>query len=792
MTETCPAVHDEQPLGPPTGTHPFTPVTGTAVDPLVEEVSWQSWVLRGADPAGISPDAAVAASMGFGLLVKAAWQPGRSALMSEVLWDPRAERGAGRLLVTLSVGVLGPAGTTADELAGLRPRAGLAVDATRIYAAEPLGAPAPPDIGLGDHRHAAHLLRTSWSLGDGEDLVEVPSPAQTTATSWSAVTDQLTAWTEPLRFRATVLATQLAPEDRLALDDGLARIEAIRGRNGGHPGLLIDADRAATALLELRSSLEGPLLIAEIAVTSPAPLPTTLLRSMAASFSPGNGLRRTGATWADLTIEADPPRWRDALALGVPLRGGLGPRDLRHVQPLDASPIGWPLPLRGALPSIAGERTPRRSVSAILRSSPDVEGTVIGASGAVDVSIPLTQRTRHMLVTGTWGAGKSTLLFTHALADLRAGRRFLFLDPHGSAVGSLVAFAHQLGVDPVIIDPLCPETSRLRILPLLEARGGCRTRALAAGRRVTESVASSLPNPEWTGPRFFAAFEALLEVLAVHGGELVDAAVWLNDVAQLRQRLAHPLVSDLARTTLRNLTAAQGDGADVRGWVSSKLHPLVSGEARRILAPAGGGADVAVAVAEGRPVMVSLAGLSTSEAALVGHLALGMVLDAALDQPAARSPLVTCYVDEAHRFPVRGLSRVLAEGRKFGVGLVLATQALGQLPPDLADIAMGAGAHVAFRATPDTAVRMSTILDVTARELMALPDLNAVVGLQGHPAAHVVVPPCEGFPSTTGERRQDGATPPAAEPAAAGTTTADLSRPVPLADNTLVDDFLAR
>lgn len=740
----------------------FAAPTGSALDPLVEEVTWQAWEMTAADPSRLSEAVMQNVNIGFDCLVEALWRPGRAVAMSEVAWDPNGDDGAGSLAVRLAIGVLGPSNSTACDANGLVPRVEAAVAGAGLFSARqidpaelvPECAPGLATVNLG--AHAAHVVQGLWAVGDEDDLVEVVSRFSTTVEPWFGVVDQIVRSGRPVRVRATVLATELSPADRLELDSGLGRVRAIRDRNDRRPEIQFDADRAEATLLDLRASLASPVLAGELALCSPEPLPDTLLRSLAASFtSESDVLRQQGRVvvasnrlvLGGFEIRRNPEGWLDAQRRGVPLRGGLQPRDLRDLLTLTESPIGWPIPFHGPLLSIPTLIAVDRPVPPILRPSNAVESTSLGRTPAGrPLVLPLDLRTRHLVATGTWGAGKSTLLFALALDDLRAGRPFVFLDPHGTAADGLIAFARHLGIDPVVLDGADGATARLRTLPRLGRGRRSRTAVDSAVRRVADAVASSLPNPDWTGPRWYAAFEALLELVVVHEGELLDAAVWLNDPSALRSRLDHSDLSALARSTLSNLLASTGDGGDVRGWVSSKLHPVVGSGVRRVIAPVGRGVDVGTALAEGRPVIVSLADLSTSEANLVGHLVLSAVIDAALARSADRRDLVTCYVDEAHRFPARGLSRVIAEGRKFGVALALATQSLGQLPGELADLALGAGTQVAFRATPDTAAKLSPVLGVPIRDLVTMADLHAVVLVQGHHPTTVVVPPYETCP----------------------------------------------
>jgi hypothetical protein len=739
-------------------TLPFTSRTGSAVDPLATEISWRAWRLTAADPARITPEVVQSLAVGFDCLVEAAWQPGRSLVISEVGWAPSPDgRQDGTLAVHLAVGMLGPAGTTSEEVHGITARVHEVLRRHRVLATEAvdpsvvIGACNPVPGGPDDAGHMVHIRQRTVTVGDDADLVEVVSRYSPTVEPWSSVATQLADLDREVRVRATVLATELSPSDGMEIERDLARVSAMRARTTDRAEGAFDADRAEATLLDLRASLASPVLAAEIAVWSEQPLAHSAVRSLAAAFtSESDVLRRQGHVivasnrllLGGFAIVDAPAGWAEAQHLGIPLRGGLRPRELVDLVTLTESPVGWPLPIAGALPSLSTQVPIARRVAPIYRPGGAEPSTELGTTpGGTTVALPDRLRTRHRLITGTWGAGKSTVMVRQALRDLQQGRPFLFIDPHGGAADELVAEADRIGAPMVVIDATDGATERIQVLPDGGATGADELDR--ATRRFSASIASSMKVADWTGPRWFSTFEAILEVVAVHRAELVDGVVWLNEAEHLRDRLADPHLSGFARSTLANLVRSTGDGTDVRGWVSSKLHPVVSGPARRVIAPAGEGVDVAAAVARGIPVVVDLAGLSTTEGNLIGHVALACVLDGAFEAIDPDRPTVTCYLDEAHRFPASGMERAFAEGRKFGIALDIAVQGLGQLPPELADLALAAGTQLAFRATPDTAGRLAPVLGISPADLLSQPDLHATVGVHGHPATAVVVAPPE-------------------------------------------------
>ena len=289
----------------------------------------------------------------------------------------------------------------------------------------------------------------------------------------------------------------------------------------------------------------------------------------------------------------------------------------------------------------------------------------------------------------------------------------------------------------------------MRMLPKLTKARTRRLEFEVAARRITEGIVSSLPNPEWAGPMYVSSFAAILELVAAHGAELSEGICWLGEPAAIHERAKHPMVSDQARSMLASVAGGGDHAADLRLWVASKGSNFVYGAVRKILAPAGLGVDIAEVAMSGAPVLISLAGLSDAEASLVGHLVIESLLATAILRPQDESDdVVTLFVDEAHRFPPRGLARVVAEARKFGLALVASTQSCAQLSGELADLMLGAGTTVAFRSTPDTAMRLSAQIGKDPSDLLALPDLRCLLTVQGVPTVVVDVLPMECVPET--------------------------------------------
>ncbi|MCB9595003.1 MAG: type IV secretory system conjugative DNA transfer family protein [Sandaracinaceae bacterium] len=109
-------------------------------------------------------------------------------------------------------------------------------------------------------------------------------------------------------------------------------------------------------------------------------------------------------------------------------------------------------------------------------------------------------------------------------------------------------------------------------------------------------------------------------------------------------------------------------------------------------------------------VNLSKGRIGEDASAFLGSLILGAFQVAAYSRASVpltgRRPF-TLYVDEFPRFVTPSFAELLAESRKFGVGLVLANQNLAQLDPVLRGALLGnAGTLIAFRLSADDALEL--------------------------------------------------------------------------------------
>lgn len=317
------------------------------------------------------------------------------------------------------------------------------------------------------------------------------------------------------------------------------------------------------------------------------------------------------------------------------------------------------------------------------------------------VGIKQSDRLSHMYVLGKTGTGKSTLLETLARQDVSAGRGFALIDPHGDLAERVWAELPEPARDRVTYlnapDPLQPfgYNPLRRVRPdriPLAASGMIETlRKLwpnAWGVRMEHVLRNSLyallERDDATLPDILRLFadKAYRKAVARNIDNLVVKTFWTKEFenypARLRAEAVVPIQNKLgallADPTLFRILAAP--------VMDLRLRPLMD---------------------EGRGLIVNLARGRLGEDACVvlGGLLVSTLSLAAFsraDSPAEERRPFFLYVDEFQSFTTLAFVNMMAELRKYGVGLTLANQHLDQMAPDLRSAVLGnAGTLISFR-----------------------------------------------------------------------------------------------
>ncbi len=369
--------------------------------------------------------------------------------------------------------------------------------------------------------------------------------------------------------------------------------------------------------------------------------------------------------------------------------------------------------------------------------------------GTPDLSIPVDARRKHMALFGATGTGKSTLLTNMAATDLDVGTGVTVVDPHGGLCEELLAnhVPRSRKNDVIFFDPKdYNHALALNVLdcPRVEQRG------LVVSHVV--SIFHTLWADSW-GPRLEDILRNALYVLIEQPIPISLLALprLLTDEAYravLLQHVSNPAVLDFFSNTFDRWTSSFREEAispvlnKCRAFLTDPLMRAIIGQTRSSFNFRW--------MMDGRKIFfcdLAKGSIGDDNSRLLGSLILLKEKLAALSRQdipeASRVPHVL-YCEEAQSF-IGDFESILAESRKFGLVLVLATQGIESLPREAAAaVFTNCATVVAFRVSGSDATRLSAEFGMTipAAYLQELPNytmyVRTLLGAPGAPAFHRV------------------------------------------------------
>lgn len=304
-------------------------------------------------------------------------------------------------------------------------------------------------------------------------------------------------------------------------------------------------------------------------------------------------------------------------------------------------------------------------------------------------------RLRHLYILGKTGSGKSTLLENLIHQDMMAGNGVAVLDPHGDLVRRVIALVPKSRTHDVLLFPGANEHPVA--WNILRSQG--------SEPATTTSTILSIMAREWRefwGPRLEHILRhALLAVIPHPRATLLLVTRFLTD-PEFRDRalgfVRDPVVRSFWEIEFPGYTKALQSEA-----TSPILNKLGAITAHPVLRTTLGSVATRLDLERftlGRGIL--LANLSTGELGedashLLGSLLLSSLLLAGAGRP-RNAPPFFIYLDEFQYFVGESVGTMLAEARKYGLGLTMAHQFLKQLPDALAASVMGnVGSKAIFR-----------------------------------------------------------------------------------------------
>lgn len=346
--------------------------------------------------------------------------------------------------------------------------------------------------------------------------------------------------------------------------------------------------------------------------------------------------------------------------------------------------------------------------------------------------------TRHFFIDGATGTGKSNCitLLARALTEQNIG--VTVMEHHGTGVDSIAR---------ALTPAAAARTTIVRHGNVDDPAGinlfaGQDPDVLEQNSNSFIELIQSIFDPKHqgiVGPRWLRWFSLLREAVSVqfgHDATLLHLLSVGSDLTRV-DRLAQAISTqrpDLAHRLRAEISGLRGEeAANLTAWTMSKFQPLISQRAtREIFGQPRDAVNVTEFLDSGENLLIDLAGssLGLPTSRMLGALWLLKFQVAMGRRKNRRSPHVL-IIDEAHLYTFGALSTLLAEARKYGLGIVLASQSLTNMSAEL-QLAIEANVanHISFRLGRDSVQAASFRHGGwPGSELATLPDLHAAASL---------------------------------------------------------------
>ena len=403
--------------------------------------------------------------------------------------------------------------------------------------------------------------------------------------------------------------------------------------------------------------------------------------------------------------------------------------------------------------SVKNSRTSFADLPDDFLNSPDAASIGNNMHRGITQPVPLLtdNRMQHMFIIGMTGTGKSTVLEHLVLQDIRAGRGLCLIDPHGELVeGILGKYPKERADDLILIDTL----DRERPIPM----NFLNWRTIEERDFIIDELFMNLMtiyrDSQMFGPVFEQNFRGMMKLLL--GDSPRDAFVptllefhmlYLNPL--FRKLCLKEIKDDQIRDFVSELEQANFDYKiqNLAPWVTSKISRFIHDTTlKRIIGHGGITIDFEDIMDTGKVVLCNLGKGQFGET--VCSLFTSMIVSRfkaatmkRASKPAHERKDFFLYVDEFQNIANESFSELLAEARKYRLGLIMANQYAEQLDGNrtaiggkgsvLSAILGNVGTILSFRLGVRDAESLAPVFSpaFSKHDLMELPDRECYVRL---------------------------------------------------------------
>jgi len=353
-----------------------------------------------------------------------------------------------------------------------------------------------------------------------------------------------------------------------------------------------------------------------------------------------------------------------------------------------------------------------------------------------EIRMPVNQMLKHAFLAGTTGSGKtSTLLsiMTRMVDDLKRSPDqapgFTFLDPHGGAIETLLSYIPKSLYPKLHIIPL-GHTDRPRGFNLFQA-AHVDVRESLTGEFVT-TLQQLFPGSRPRAEHYLR--NAVLSLLSVPPQTVLGIIdIFFNET--YRKKILTDLDVHLRHFWMDEFAQIKNFGEHL-GPILNKLGALTTyPTSRRMLGQLQSSINTRQVMDEGHIVLIDGSGCVPDLLKILASLFFIDYHFTCRKRPQHQSKAHFFFADECHLFATDILTKILAEDRKFGLSLFLATQYLTQLSDRILEAILGnVGTLMLLQLGGPDADKLSRWLKplVTNTDLMNLSELQGIVRTKGH------------------------------------------------------------
>ena len=307
----------------------------------------------------------------------------------------------------------------------------------------------------------------------------------------------------------------------------------------------------------------------------------------------------------------------------------------------------------------------------------------IGRTATGAVALTLKLRETHVHILGSTGTGKSKTLESMMRSDIMAGRGFTLIDPNGELYKDVVRWSAACGWGKV---------RQFHLLnPHMDGYGFGFNPLQGHGEpSVIVDAAVSAAQQVFGGedmdakPRLARVLRIVLGALLASGLTMAEAIDVLEPERgrALREMMLADIDNPVIAAGLRELAfATPRQFMELTESTMNRMAAFLDARLIRQIVGQSKGVDFREVMDNGEIMLVNLnpgESLSESNSRLLGALLVNSLFANARTRPQGARPHYV-YIDECYRYLTGDVERILDEGRKFGIHLVLAHQRLGQL-----------------------------------------------------------------------------------------------------------------